>query len=225
MRAAAIISPFQEDSTMYRISVLFTLACILAAAGCTFEAGDGGYVFKPPKEDTVSGELPPDPGPDLGQACFDFFACILTISAQGGSIYDCAGQAPQELNPYLMEIESCQNERCNDLKYDPESENFVPAAFQNCLKYNCPEALISCFAHADNDEGCKRYALCEMNCSDGGVSCDFECMAKLSEEDVPSTVEYLACMAEFIEIPDLGIKEKLCECLAICDAPYGLCDE
>ncbi|MFH1530510.1 MAG: hypothetical protein ABIK09_07235 [Pseudomonadota bacterium] len=212
---------------MRRTVSTLLLALAVIVAGCTFEAGAGGYVFKPPpKEDVpVPEDTPPDPGPDLGQACFDFFACILSISTQGGDLDSCTKEAPPELVPYIEAIRSCQMEFCNDLKFDPESDSFVPVAFRNCLKYSCPEALIGCFAHEENEEGCKRYVVCEQNCADTGVACDLDCMSKLSPDDVLATVDYLNCMEEFAEVPDTGITAKLCECLGICEVPYSICDD
>lgn len=205
---------------------ILLLAWSLALAGCTFEAGDGGYVFKPPKDETSPPEdTPPDPGPDLGQACFDFFACALSIGTQGGSMDACTEQAPVELVPYIEELQSCRATHCNDLMFDPESAAFVPVAFRNCLKVHCPAAIVGCFAHAENDEGCKRYVVCEQNCADTGVACDLGCMSKLSPDDVASTVAYLDCMEEFAEVPDTGITAKLCECLGICEVPYAICDD
>jgi len=211
---------------MRRTVSTMLLALAVTMAGCTFEAGAGGYVFKPPKEDTpIPEDTPPDPGLDLGQACFDFFACILSISTQGGDVASCSQEAPPELGPYIEDLQTCAAENCNDMKFDPESDAFVPVAFRNCLKLQCPETLVGCFAHTENEEGCKRYVVCEQNCADTGVACDLGCMSKLSADDVPSTVDYLNCMEEFTEIPETGLIEKLCECLGICEVPYTACDD
>jgi len=208
---------------------ILLLAWAVASAGCTFEAGSG-YVFQPPKDQSspppdTPAEDTPDPGPDLGQACFDFFACALSIGTQGGTVDGCVNAAPPELHMYLDDLQSCAATHCNELMFDPESDSFVPVAYRNCLKFNCPEPLIGCFAHAENTEGCKRYVICEQNCADSGVACDLGCMSKLSPEDVGETVDYLHCMEEFAEIPDGGITAKLCECLGICDVPYAICED
>jgi hypothetical protein len=210
---------------MTRYSNVLLVVAVAACAGCTFEAGAGGYVFKPPK-DTVQPPDTPDPGPDLGQACFDYFACLLTVATQGGSVEGCAGAAPEELAPYLEALEECRAARCNELMYDPESASFVPVAFRNCLKYNCAAELLGCMAHSENREGCQKYVVCEQQCADTGVVCDLTCMKKLGADDVESTVSYLGCMQEFATIPEGGgITDKLCECLAICEVPYPVCDD
>ena len=211
---------------MSRTLSIILLAWALFVPGCTFETGAGGYFFPAPKDETtVPEDTPLDPGQNLGQACFDFFACTLAISTQGGTVDGCTQEAPEELLNHLEEIQSCHVENCNDLKYNPESDSFAPIAFRNCLKYKCSEAVVSCFAHSENVEGCKKYVHCEQNCSDTGVACELSCMMKLSSEDVPSTVDYLNCMEEFTEVHDTGITEKICECLAICEVPYGICDD
>mgnify|MGYP007066209358 CR=1 FL=1 len=216
---------------MPRSLPILLLAFVVALSGCTFEAGGGGYVFKRPGEDTHPAEethpaedTPVDTGPALGPACFDYFACVLGISTQGGSVDGCVDQAPEGLGPYLADLQACQTEHCNDLKYDPESGSFAPVAYRNCLKYSCSEALVGCFAHGENESGCKRYVICEQQCADTGVACDLGCMAKLAPEDIPSTVDYLNCMEEFAEFSEAGITEKLCDCLAICEVTYPICE-
>ncbi|MBM4371311.1 MAG: hypothetical protein FJ098_06630 [Deltaproteobacteria bacterium] len=196
----------------------------LAAAGCTFDAGSGGYVFKPPK-DTEPAEDTVAPPVELGTACLEWFGCILTISTQGGSVGECSAAAPAELEPYLDALQVCRASACNDLTYDPESGSFVPVAFRNCLKYNCPDQLLSCLAHGQNQSGCKKYVVCEQGCDDGqGVLCDLNCMKSLAQDDVPDTVDYLSCMKDFATIPEGGgITDKLCECLGICEVSYPVC--
>ncbi len=210
---------------MPRNTATWILGLVLLG-GCTFEAGGDGYIFKLPAEDTGVVEDTPRATPDLGDASYDFFACILTISTQGGTIQGCMNAAPEEIVPYLDSLQTCQQQHCNDLKFDPESESFMPVAFRNCLKSACPEYLVACFAHAENSEGCQRYVICGDQCADTGVACDLGCMKKLSPDDVPSTVEYIHCMEELVQIPEGGgIMEKFCECLGICHVPHPACDE
>ena len=210
---------------MTRIAAIWILGLALTFAGCTFEAGEDGYIFKLPADDTGAVEDIPR-SPDLGDACFDFFACILSISTRGGTVDGCMEAAPTELKPYLDSLQTCQQEHCNELEYNPESDSFAAVAFRNCMKFACPEYLVACFAHSENSEGCQRYVICGDQCSDTGVACDLGCMKRLSPEDVPSTVEYIGCMEELVQIPEGGgIIEKYCECLKICDVSHTACDE
>lgn len=169
-------------------------------------------------QDTAAPDLEGEPL--SSEVCLEYYSCLLQIPLTNGSTAACIAEAPEPTKELVLAIEDCRREKCSDTVYLPDSVGFSPAKFRDCMKYFCYPEWLECLAVGDNSQGCKTYLTCEQGCSAIDPSCEIDCMAGLSADDVDKTAQYLDCKYESILNPS---KEKLCECGAICNVIYPTC--